>query len=577
MKTPASRITQHSTSSPPQDTFSSQQGQKEQPPAYGVDFADSQWQPIQRITAPGPAAPDFSPGGLSSNRTGLPNTLKSGVEALSGYSLDKVRVHFNSDKPAGLNALAYTQGTEIHIAPGQERHLPHEAWHVVQQAQGRVQATRQLKGMAVNDDKGLEQEADMMGAKALTAHSGVSPDPSSRRLPALPEPLQQQTGTALQRRIGFELETGIPVSEELAGGAAYGMLNNDELEAPYPGGKLMVDHLPGHTASAFENFTEWNIIEFVTDPINDNLSENNFRGVAATWIANLQALSVYAQANFGPVQNAPNVGIPGNLNIRIGIPPGGEALPANLWDRFSPQATMGIKLKNIGRIFEAETLAGGFPGQVRHNRIAQGAQLANNMANDIMDDIHALYPQWHHRQKSGYKELQGLMVLICNYILAGAANAGLGGYAKNHTTMMYKTMLSSVRNDIVHKTYPNFMLGDAAKRPNIITCILNRTNRLAGDEVFQGTTFHNNPILTGAWLNSILAGGMDLVFMANKNPWSNEIGPENVHGKKAAVMEMRDTMDFNLSPLGINGLNDTANIIDYLALVYLQNRQWARR
>ena len=39
-----------------------------------------------------------------------------------------------------MQARAYTQGSEIYMAPGQERHLAHEAWHVVQQKQGRVQA-----------------------------------------------------------------------------------------------------------------------------------------------------------------------------------------------------------------------------------------------------------------------------------------------------------------------------------------------------------------------------------------------------------------------------------------------------
>ena len=69
------------------------------------------------------------------NNTGLPDNLKSGVDNLSGYSLDNVRVHYNSPKPAQLQSLAYTQGTNIHIAPRQEEHLPHEACHVVQQMQ----------------------------------------------------------------------------------------------------------------------------------------------------------------------------------------------------------------------------------------------------------------------------------------------------------------------------------------------------------------------------------------------------------------------------------------------------------
>jgi len=101
------------------------------------------------------------------NNTGLPDGLKSGVENLSGHSMDDVKVHYNSDKPAQLNAHAYAQGTNIHVASGQEKHLPHEAWHVVQQKQGRVKPTVQAKGVQINDDKGLEKEADTMGSKAV--------------------------------------------------------------------------------------------------------------------------------------------------------------------------------------------------------------------------------------------------------------------------------------------------------------------------------------------------------------------------------------------------------------------------
>ncbi|NEP36550.1 MAG: DUF4157 domain-containing protein [Moorea sp. SIO3B2] len=102
------------------------------------------------------------------NKTGLPDRLKAGIENLSGYSMDDVRVHYNSDKPAQLQALAYAQGKDIHVGPGQEKHLPHEAWHVVQQKQGRVKPTIMKKGgVKINEEKGLEEEADLMGAKVI--------------------------------------------------------------------------------------------------------------------------------------------------------------------------------------------------------------------------------------------------------------------------------------------------------------------------------------------------------------------------------------------------------------------------
>ena len=100
------------------------------------------------------------------NQTGLPNNLKLGIENLSGYSMDDVRVHYGSSKPAAVQAYAYTQGTDIYVAPGQERHLPHEAWHVAQQMAGRVAPTTEINGMPVNDNAALEHEADVMGAKA---------------------------------------------------------------------------------------------------------------------------------------------------------------------------------------------------------------------------------------------------------------------------------------------------------------------------------------------------------------------------------------------------------------------------
>ena len=117
----------------------------------------------------------------ASSRSDLPAPLKAGVEALSGVAMDDVRVHRNSAEPAKLGALAYARGNEIHVGPGQERHLPHEAWHVVQQKQGRVRPTEQSRGAEINDDAGLETEADLMGARALT-----SAGPSAQGAPVQP-------------------------------------------------------------------------------------------------------------------------------------------------------------------------------------------------------------------------------------------------------------------------------------------------------------------------------------------------------------------------------------------------------
>jgi len=98
-----------------------------------------------------------------------------------------VRVHQNSPRAARLGAEAYTQGNEIHVAPGlwapQTRRgqalLGHELAHVVQQREGRV--PRRHGSPALDATPALEQEAEARGAAAVqgtrlpgTAPAGVT-------------------------------------------------------------------------------------------------------------------------------------------------------------------------------------------------------------------------------------------------------------------------------------------------------------------------------------------------------------------------------------------------------------------
>jgi len=136
----------------------------------------------------------FEPVEKEENKTGLPDNLKNGIENLSGYSMSDVNVHYNSDKPAQLHAHAYAQGTDIHLSTGQEKYLPHEAWHVVQQKQGRVKPTVQMKGeVSVNDDTGLENEADVMGIKSQSAGELITKDKVQLKKKLNDTPPAQQT------------------------------------------------------------------------------------------------------------------------------------------------------------------------------------------------------------------------------------------------------------------------------------------------------------------------------------------------------------------------------------------------
>jgi hypothetical protein len=132
------------------------------------------YEPLERRAA-GMAAP-------------LPAQLRVGLEAMSGADLSGVRVHHGSERPAAVGALAYTQGSNIYLGRGQEHHLAHEGWHVVQQMQGRVSPTTAVNGVAVNDHAGLESEADAMGSRASSGGLGhtlqrLTDDESEEKLP----------------------------------------------------------------------------------------------------------------------------------------------------------------------------------------------------------------------------------------------------------------------------------------------------------------------------------------------------------------------------------------------------------
>ncbi|KYG03766.1 hypothetical protein BE21_04395 [Sorangium cellulosum] len=119
-------------------------------------------------------------GSLTPDVTGIPGPTRAKMEDALGADFSDVRVHPASARAVELGALAFTQGSDIHVAPGQwapettegQELLGHELGHVLQQRAGRVRATAQLKGAGLNDEPALETEADAIGARA--AHGSTS-------------------------------------------------------------------------------------------------------------------------------------------------------------------------------------------------------------------------------------------------------------------------------------------------------------------------------------------------------------------------------------------------------------------
>jgi Domain of unknown function (DUF4157) len=107
-----------------------------------------------------------------SNQTGIPTPVLRKMEGFLGQEFSNVRVQTNSPSAVEIGAQAYTHGNQLHFAPGKfqpetatgQQLLGHELTHVVQQQQGLVKPTIQLKnGLIINKEASLESEADNYG------------------------------------------------------------------------------------------------------------------------------------------------------------------------------------------------------------------------------------------------------------------------------------------------------------------------------------------------------------------------------------------------------------------------------
>jgi hypothetical protein len=145
--------------------------------------------------SPAPAEPT-SGGGAA-----MPAPVQAKMEHAFGEDFSAVRVHEGAQAGA-MGALAYTQGADIHFAPGQyqphggrgQELLGHELAHVVQQRQGRVAPTAQAKGVDLNDDPALEREADDIGQRA--AHGETIAPGSAGRASQSAAPATQRKSVA---------------------------------------------------------------------------------------------------------------------------------------------------------------------------------------------------------------------------------------------------------------------------------------------------------------------------------------------------------------------------------------------
>ena len=121
-----------------------------------------------------------TPSWCGADSAGMPARLRAQVEDGFAADFSDVRVRMESAHARAFKALAFTQGSEIHVAPGhwapntvngRGRLLGHELAHVLQQRAGRVRTTASLGEAKLNDDAALSwnREADAVGARVAHA------------------------------------------------------------------------------------------------------------------------------------------------------------------------------------------------------------------------------------------------------------------------------------------------------------------------------------------------------------------------------------------------------------------------
>ncbi|WP_222619210.1 eCIS core domain-containing protein [Undibacterium hunanense] len=440
-----------------------------------------QLQGIKQLQAA--STPDRGTGHTSPNRTGLPNQLKSGIESLSGMSMDHVKVHYNSAQPSQLHAHAYAQGSDIHIAPGQEQHLPHEAWHVVQQAQGRVRPTMQMKeNLPLNDDPTLEQEADQMGQKALsTPESNVAG-------PALIPQAGNIQANMLQRKVGLELEFPIiadgqgildepknqamlkaPEDEDRAKLQAESVLDKDIKMVTGKGFVISPDHnsrvnplVASTPAKGFAN----NILEYIFKPAVE--TEEEMFAVLDNIFAHVSDVRA---ATKGFTERALLGGnyYAGPINTK-------GVKPDEMDDKaYSMQVNIGVETQKIPDLLALYSQS----SELVETEEDDGQNAARiHFKKCLIEAVRdAAFMEEAMREREGSDKevpllgLKGIFAVMALYLRVGSGGVPAGGTIKNFTPLLLKTPISDLvdktlsdEEKIIYTRYRNKILAVALQR-----------------------------------------------------------------------------------------------------------------
>ena len=262
------------------------------------------------------------------NLTGIPDGMKAQFEAGSGFSFDDVRVHYNSVLPARMGAYAYTQGNQVYLGAGQERHLGHELGHVVQQKQGIVKKIGTINGVSFNDDINMEHDADRM---ANLWKGSVRVDRPIQRKKGSVAAYANPVRGVVQRKVGMEFQVmagGRDVLDSDGNSCGHGVLLKKE--------------------NGYDITGDMGDYEYVVDPIDERTDAGVERLKQCCKEAGEAHKNIFSELQLVPTKS--------DEYMEYTVQDGGSAATCNIRQskctKAHPQATVGIKLDKLGKFVE---------------------------------------------------------------------------------------------------------------------------------------------------------------------------------------------------------------------------------
>lgn len=379
---------------------------------------------------------------------------------------------------------------------------------------------------------------------------------------AAPIAVSKTDKKAIQRLIGFEIETRIPIYRD--DGTGTGTLEKPDYDEVHSdagtgdGAEISVDK-EGATS----------IIELVTPPVDDSQISKNFAGMARSWVNVLTTL--HGQAIAGPPPKKMDAAIgTSDDDLYYGFKPTDSN---SKQDMIAIQATHGIRLDKVDTLFKKTSIpkANQARGadQLKSDAVAEVGPAMDTFMNNLETILNSstIITKKKDRQQA-LKEVRGFFSLLAQYLISGGKAKTY--YLKNHTMLFYKSKMSDVRNNLVGANAYAAQLLTATYHAAVKAQLLTDTGRTGTDPLFMGA--NASTVTCAGWLDEVMGGIDDSLFEEAKNPWGNAIAPGNVKGSLAAVLEHRDLVK-EIKPDDNMKLTNPNLIVEYLVQVFKRNKK----